>query len=186
MSRPGIPGVQAGEDVNVLVWVTENTWKACVDAARSLAPAGADFALLTVIDTNTAETAHGAFSGMLGRAGHDPAEQLAATAEAAACDLLDAAEARLGRPARRIQCRGQEKHEIVSAARDATMLIVARDGHGPGPKSLGKAVRFVVDHAPCPVLLVWPGPPGPIPAPPPPSTHPPHRPHHGRRHGPPG
>jgi nucleotide-binding universal stress UspA family protein len=152
-------------DMTVLVWVAENTWKACVDAARSLAPAGADFALLTVIDTGTAEAAHGAFSGMLGRAGHDPAERLAAIAEAAAGDLLDAAEARLGRPARRILCRGQGRHEIVSAARDATMLVVARDGHGPGPKSLGKAVRFVVDHAPCPVLLVWAGPPAPIPAP---------------------
>jgi nucleotide-binding universal stress UspA family protein len=175
--------------MSVLVWVTENTWKACIDAARSLAPAGADVVLLTVIDTGTAEAAHGAFSGMLGRAGHDPAERLAAIAAAAAGDLLDAAQARLGRPARRIQCHGEDKHEIVSAARDATMLIVARDGHGPGPKSLGKTVRFVVDHAPCPVLLVWPGPPGPIPGPPPPGAHPAHpprTPHHGRRHGPPG
>jgi nucleotide-binding universal stress UspA family protein len=175
--------------MTVLVWVAENTWKACVDAARSLAPAGADVALLTVIDTGTAEAARGAFGGMLGRAGHDPAERLAAAAEAAAGDLLDAAQARLGRPARRIRCHGEERHEIMSAARDATMLIVARDGHGPGPKSLGKSVRFVVDHAPCPVLLVWSGPPGPIPGPPLPRAHqphPPHRPHLGRRHGPTG
>jgi nucleotide-binding universal stress UspA family protein len=173
--------------MTVLVWVAETTWKACVDAARSLAPAEADFALLTVIDTGTARAAQGAFSGMLGRAGSNPAERLAAAAEAAAGDLLDAAQARLGRPARRLQCRGQEKHEIVSAARSATMLIVARDGHGPGPKSLGKTVRFVVDHAPCPVLLVWSGPPGPIPVAPPPGPHPPpHPPHHGRRPGPPG
>ncbi|MFD5466969.1 hypothetical protein ACFWIQ_29700 [Kitasatospora sp. NPDC127059] len=26
----------------------------------------------------------------------------------------------------------------------------------PGPHSLGPATRFVVDHAPCAVLLVWP------------------------------
>ncbi|NEB92870.1 universal stress protein, partial [Streptomyces bauhiniae] len=26
-----------------------------------------------------------------------------------------------------------------------------------GPHSLGPAARFIVDHAPCPVLLVWPG-----------------------------
>ena len=27
----------------------------------------------------------------------------------------------------------------------------------PVSKSLGKTTRFVVDHAACPVLLVWPG-----------------------------
>jgi nucleotide-binding universal stress UspA family protein len=170
--------------MTVLVWVTESTWKACVDAAKSLAPAGEDIALLTVIDTGTAETAHGAFSGMLGRAGQDPARRLSAMAEQAANGLLDAAEARLGRAAGRIQCRGREKHEVVAAAQDATMLIVARDGPGGGPKSLGKETRFVVDHAQCPVLLVWSGPPVPVPEPPPPGAHPPPPPHEHGRHGP--
>jgi hypothetical protein len=54
---------------------------------------------------------------------------------------------------------------------------MARDGDRSrlGPKSLGKAVRFVVDHAACPVLLVWPEPPpdvGTIPPPPPHHHHP--------------
>jgi nucleotide-binding universal stress UspA family protein len=178
--------------MTVLVWVAEGTWKASVDAARALAPPGADVALMTVIDTGTAEAAHGAFGGMLGRAADDPAERLSAVAEAAASGLLDAAQARLGQPARLIKCRGRGKHEIVAAAEGAAMLIVVRDGPGAGPKSLGKEVRFVVDHAPCPVLLVWPGPPRPVPDPPPPGTHPPHEPHgprkpdHGRRPGPPG
>ncbi len=46
---------------------------------------------------------------------------------------------------------------------DAQLLVLARDG-GPqlGPKSLGPRGRFVVDHAPCAVALVWPQvPPGP-------------------------
>ncbi|MER6926757.1 universal stress protein, partial [Streptomyces spiralis] len=48
--------------------------------------------------------------------------------------------------------------------------------------SLGPAVRFAVDHAPCPVLLVWPEaapdlttlpPPPPSEPPPPPPPGPP-------------
>jgi hypothetical protein len=49
--------------------------------------------------------------------------------------------------------------------------VLARDGERSrlGPKSLGPASRFVVDHAPCPVLLVWPEhPPGVETIPPPP------------------
>ncbi|HEY4465957.1 MAG TPA: universal stress protein [Streptosporangiaceae bacterium] len=154
--------------MTVLVWVAESTWKASVDAARALAPPGDDTTLLTVIDTGAAEAAHGAFGGMLGRGGDDdPARRLSEVAEAAADDLLNAARARLGRPAGAIRIRERAKHEIVAAAEGATMLIAARDGSGPGPKSLGKDVRFVVDHAPCPVLLVWPGPPPPAPPPPP-------------------
>ena len=48
---------------------------------------------------------------------------------------------------------------MVEAAAGADLLILARDGERrPGPKSLGPRTRFVVDHAPCRVLLVWPGP----------------------------
>jgi Na+/H+ antiporter NhaD/arsenite permease-like protein len=68
---------------------------------------------------------------------------------------------------------------FVAAAAGADLLILARDGDRSrlGPKSLGPAGRFVVDHAPCPVLLVWPEDPpgtGTIPPPPPPPPHPPH------------
>src|SRR5579875_2430492 len=183
-------GVQHTGSVTVLVWIAENTWAACVDAALSLAPAGAGITLLAVADTGTAEAAHGAF----GRAAPDPAGRLEANAEAAAHQLLDAAAERLGRPARRVLRRGRPEHEVTSAAADADMLIVARDVAAPGPRSLGKAVRFVVDHAPCPVLLIWPGPASGAPEPPPHKTpgppgppHPrwhlsPHRPHHPPPH----
>ena len=55
--------------------------------------------------------------------------------------------------------RGAIEREVVTAVAGADLLIMARDGDRSrlGPKSLGKAARFVVDHAPCPVLLVWPG-----------------------------
>jgi nucleotide-binding universal stress UspA family protein len=78
---------------------------------------------------------------------------------------------RLGRPARTVAARGHVEHEVVRAAEDADMLVLARDGgHArPGPHSLGPAARFVVDHAPCRVLLVWPdAPPAVATLPPPP------------------
>ena len=31
-----------------------------------------------------------------------------------------------------------------------------RDSRHPSPHSIGHAARFVVDHAPCDVVLVWP------------------------------
>src|SRR5271166_74627 len=166
-------GPRQTEGMTVVIWVAENTWQACVDAARSLAPADAGITLLTVVDTTTAETAHGAFGGLLGRGGADPAQRVLARSEAAANELLDRAQSRLGCEAGRLPLKGKSKHEIAAAVTGATMLIVGRDGHGPGPKSLGKDVRFVVDHAPCPVLLIWPGPPPPVPPPPPPGAHPP-------------
>ena len=142
--------------MTVLVWISESTWQACVDAARSMAPADAEVTLLAVTDTRPADAAQGAFGGLLGRPGPGPAERLSALAAEDAADLLAAAAARLGRPASRVTRHGHAEHEVVAAARGAALLIVARDGHGTGPKSLGKAVRFVVDHAPCPVLLIWP------------------------------
>ena len=58
----------------------------------------------------------------------------------------------------RIERSGVPEREVVTAVAGAALLIVARDGDRSrlGPKSLGKATRFVVDHAPCPVLVVWP------------------------------
>ena len=74
---------------------------------------------------------------------------------------------------------------VVAAADGASVLICARDGDRSrlGPRSLGPATRFVVDHVPCPVLLVWPGEaPGvdSIPPPPPPGAEPPPPPHERR------
>jgi nucleotide-binding universal stress UspA family protein len=50
------------------------------------------------------------------------------------------------------------------AGQDADLLVAARDGDRSrlGPASLGPVTRFVVDHAPCPVLLVWPEPASPV------------------------
>ncbi|MGC9540041.1 universal stress protein [Streptomyces sp. UG1] len=146
--------------MSVIVWITEGTWPACVDAAIDRAAPEEDLVLLYVHDDTVAETAHGAFAGLLGR-GHperDPGRRMEQLAESAVQDLLAAAEERLGRPSRRLLAHGPTERTVVEAATDANLLICARDG-GPtrlGPHSLGHATRFVVDHAPCPVLLVWP------------------------------
>jgi nucleotide-binding universal stress UspA family protein len=160
--------------MEVLVWVAEGTWPATVDAARMWAPPGANLALLHVTGDDVAGAAHGAFAGLLGRGYsqlRDPGRRMEAVSATAADELLDAAAQRLGRPATRVEQRGRVEREVVHAAEGADLLICARDGDHDrlGPHSLAPPTRFVVDHAPCPVLLVWPAPaPGIDSIPPPP------------------
>jgi nucleotide-binding universal stress UspA family protein len=166
----------------VVIWIAEGTWRACVDAARTLAPADARITLLHVIPAEVAEAAHGAYLGLFGRGdpGRDPGPRVAELAAASAGELLAAAARRLSRPCDQIERHGHPEREVISAAASAGLLILARDGDRSrlGPKSLGKATRFVVDHAPCPVLLVWPEAAPDIATIPPPPREPGHRPHH--------
>jgi nucleotide-binding universal stress UspA family protein len=153
-----------------------------VDAALSLAPVvgfPARFTLLHVTSPAAADAAHGAYRGLLGRGGHDPGERLEALASASAADLIEAAARRLGRQCERREIQDDTERAVVAASAHADLLIVARDGERSrlGPKSLGRATRFVVDHAACPVLLVWPEAAPDVGTIPPPPHHP-H--HHGR------
>ncbi|MFG2191823.1 universal stress protein [Streptomyces sp. NPDC048639] len=164
--------------MNVIAWIVEGTWPACVDAARTHTPEGADPVLLHVTDPDVAGAGHGAYAGLLGR-GHperDPGTRLEHLAAASAEDLLTAAADRIGRPCTRLERTGRVEREVVAAAEDAELLILARDGDRShlGPHSLGPASRFIVDHAPCPVLLVWPEPAPGVDTIPPPPPHPPH------------
>ncbi|MEV5912791.1 universal stress protein [Streptomyces chartreusis] len=160
----------------VVVWVVEGTWPACVDAARAHTPAGAEVVLLHVTGHDVADAAHGAFAGLLGR-GHperDPGTRVEHLAAASAESLLQAAAERLGRPCTRVERTGRVEREVVAATEGADLLVLARDGDRArlGPHSLGPASRFVVDHAACPLLLVWPEPaPGLTTMPPPPPHH---------------
>jgi nucleotide-binding universal stress UspA family protein len=175
------PEATAAGSRTVIVWVTEGTWRGCVDAARALAPADAAIVLLHVSADEVPGAAHGAYAGLLGR-GHperDPGPRLAELAAASAGELLEAAARRLGRPCARTERRGRVEREVVAAAAGADLLVLARDGDRSrlGPRSLGRADRFVVDHAACPVLLVWPdGTPGTDTMPPPPPRPPHHHP----------
>jgi nucleotide-binding universal stress UspA family protein len=168
---------------SVYVWVREGTWRAAVDAALSLAPPGSRFTVLHVTSRDGSDAARGAYAGLFGRGGRDPATRLAEEAEEAAARLLQAAAERIGQACDQVELQGRTERVVVAASAQADLLIVARDGDQArlGPKSLGRETRFVVDHAACPVLLVWPGiAPGITSIPPPPPAHPafPPPPHH--------
>jgi nucleotide-binding universal stress UspA family protein len=160
--------------MDVLVWIAAGSWPSCVEAARKFAPASSHLTLLHVVDDTVAGTAQGALAGLLGRssrsAGPDR-DGIRDLAEEVARELLDAAREAVGRPATTEQRHGRLEREVVAAAEGKDLLVLARDGdlRRLGPHSLNAATRFVVDHAPCPVLLVWPSPPpgiGSIPPPP--------------------
>jgi nucleotide-binding universal stress UspA family protein len=164
--------------VTVIAWIVEGTWPACVDAARTHAPERADIVLLHVTGPEVPGAAHGAYAGLLGRARpeRDPGTALEHLATEAGERLLAAAAERLGRPCTRTERSGRLEREVVTAAEGADLLVLARDGDRThvGPRSLGPAGRFIVDHAPCPVLLVWPEAAPSTATIPPPPPHPPH------------
>lgn len=150
-----------GESMKILIWLTAAAWEACVDAARTLAPAvaaepGGELILLHVLDDGVFAGRLGADAGLFGAGKASTNIMPLLDAEAA---LLDAAAHRLGAPARRETRRGRLERKVVAAAAEADLLVCGRDGdlRHPGPRSLSAATRFVVDHALCPVLLVWPG-----------------------------
>jgi nucleotide-binding universal stress UspA family protein len=141
--------------VRIVVWVADATWPSCVDTARML-PA-TEIVLVHVIGPGAQQAMAGARAGLLGRglpADAGPGTEL----EDAQRRLLDDAEERLGRSVVRLTLRGRPEREVVAACAGADLLVLARDGDHRqlGPKSLGPHTRFVVDHAPCRVLLVWP------------------------------
>lgn len=159
--------------MRVVVWLVEDTWEATVATAAALAPDSADLELLYVIATDAEQVVHGARVGLLGR--HPPApppeRRLETISEEAAVALLNEARRRVNRAASTELRRGRVEREVVAAAAGADLLVMARDGDGSrlGPKSIGPHARFVIDHAPCQVLLVWPDEPPPMSTIPPPK-----------------
>jgi nucleotide-binding universal stress UspA family protein len=163
--------------MTVIAWIVEATWPACVDAADRHAPPDADVVLLHVTDPDVADLAHGAYLGLLGRGQpqRDPGMQVEGLAAATARKLLADAAARLSRRCRTVERTGRVETEVIAAAEGAELLVLARDGdcRQLGPHSLSHASHYIVDHAGCPVLLVWPGAPPPISARRPAPGHPP-------------
>jgi hypothetical protein len=154
--------------MRVLVWLTEAGWEACVDAARRLA--ATDVTLISVASDEVVGAERGALAGLLGRHPRPHVEERIDRLSAEAAEaLLEAAGGRFGREARRVLARGRVEHLVTGAARDADLLVAARSTRHMGPKSIRHPERFVVDHAPCALLLVWPG-GGP-------DREPPHKPH---------
>ena len=146
--------------MRVVVWLVEGTWPGCVDAAARLLPPGAHVALLHVSPSDVAEVAGAASAGLLGRAfrGRRATRLVEEIADEAASAILAGEAERLGRQdAELLQRRGRVEREVVGAvAQGVDLLVLARDGDRSrlGPHSLGPATRFVVDHAPCAVLII--------------------------------
>lgn len=160
--------------MRVLVWLVEDTWEATIAEATAMLPEAAKVTLLYVVAADVEELMEGARAGLLGRRHGLPPPQeapLATISEEAAEALLGDARIRLGRPAAVELRRGRVEREVVAAAEDAELLVLSRDGDRSrlGPRSIGPRARFVIDHAPCRVLLVWPDrPPSLSTIPPPP------------------
>jgi nucleotide-binding universal stress UspA family protein len=144
--------------MRALVWIVEDTWRATVAAAAAFLPADAEITLLHVAASEAEAVARGARHGLLGRHHPAPAASLQTLSEQGAQALLAEAQSLLGRQATLVARRGRVERKVVAAADGMDVLVLARDGDRahPGPRSLGHTARFVVDHAPCAVLLIWP------------------------------
>ena len=156
--------------MRVVMWIAEGTWETCVDGAAALLNDAATVALVHVSAPDAEAVASGAHTGLLGRRRHGHGLSLAAVSEEEAHGLLALARERLGRGAELEARRGRPEVELIAAAQGADLLVLARDGApAGGPASLSPRARFVLDHAPCPVLLVpgSAGPPPPRPSGPP-------------------
>jgi nucleotide-binding universal stress UspA family protein len=142
----------------VVVWITEDAWQACVDAAALFAPADAEIVLLHVVEPDVAEALRRVHGGLLGEGGHDPGDEIERLAHLPGYGFLVEAAHRLGHKPTTLMRTGRPEHEVVHACEGADLLVCARDGESgkPGPHSIGAHTRYVVDHAPCAVLLVWP------------------------------
>ncbi|HSK34462.1 MAG TPA: universal stress protein [Propionicimonas sp.] len=157
--------------MKVAGWVAAGTWPAVVEAMQRR-PASDELVLVAVADTSEGVPT-GPLAGLMGRGRRaSDAAAVDQLGRAAAQDLLDQAVAALGRPCEAQLRTGFTEREVTAAAAAIDLLIVARDGDRTrlGPRSLGRHTRFVIDHAPCTVAVVWPGEaPGldSIPAPPP-------------------
>lgn len=146
-------------------------------AMSSLRLDGAAVRLLHVLDARTAEEAGWLRERYVGRGGMgsnwrmqlDRASLSGGEALLqAAADRLTALRAVSGAssavvPVERVLVAGRPEQEIVAAARewpaDLLALCTRRQDNAPpppGPHSLGHVARFVIDHAPCPVLLKRP------------------------------
>lgn len=147
--------------MRVLVWIVEGTWEGCIAAARAACPETAEVTLLHVSSADVTAVSGGAFAGLLGRGRggeRDPGRRVQLLSEQAAQQLLADARDLFDRPAQLRSRTGRVEREVIAAADGMDVLVLARDGDRSrlGPHSLGPDSRFVVDHAPCTVVLAWP------------------------------
>lgn len=143
--------------MKVVAWIAPGTWDAVVATANKR-PQTDRITLVAVAD-NTQDVPSGMLSGLMGRAHAPGYEYYDKISQEAAQSLLDQAKDRLGRECETQLLVGKTEEVVTESLEDAGLLILARDGDRSrlGPKSIGRHTRFVLDHAPCTVALVWPG-----------------------------
>jgi nucleotide-binding universal stress UspA family protein len=160
-------GAAAGDTARAMVavvWITETTWETSVDYARRVIPRDAEVNLAHVAPSDVEDLVQEEAGGLLGRRpAEEPERAMRAIAAQESQALLERARTRLARPAKLVALRGHPERELLRVCADADLLLVARDREPRlGPKSLSHETRFIVDHCPCAVMLIWPiRPPGP-------------------------
>lgn len=129
--------------MRVIVWIADAGWRDAVDEALAHSPNDAELVLLHVTP-GAAELAVGApaIGGLPG------ADRIAVGRDADAM-VVGAAERAGNRLVTVLRRTGRPEREVVAAGVGADLLVIARDLGGLSPM-----VRFVVEHATCPVLLV--------------------------------
>jgi len=153
--------------MKIIALIAPATWPAVVDAAKR--HEAADVTLVATAEPLAPLV--GPPGGLMGR--ERPPEPAPHLAESAATDLLTQASAALGRAVTTQVLQGPAERSVVQVCAGADVLILARDGDNTrlGPASLAHQTRFIVDHAPCAVELVWPTPPPSVATIPPPPGH---------------
>jgi nucleotide-binding universal stress UspA family protein len=143
----------------VLVWVEPGTWEACVHAAADLVPAGVGAqVLLLYVPDDSDDLLSDAQAGLWGRrrrpqpVASDAGAELLADAQALLHDL--AGDAVISTQ----QGSGPVERVVTAATENADYLVLGRQGDlsRRGPSSIVRHTRFVVDHARCRVVIVWP------------------------------
>lgn len=143
--------------MRVTAWIAPGTWPAVVDALRDH---HGDDEISLVAAADPAEVMPPGMERSLmgrGRRRRPPGETTRMATEQAE-ELLRRAATRLGRDARTAVLTGRTERAVIGAADGADWFVMARDGDRSrlGPSSLGRAARFIIDHAPCTVELIWP------------------------------
>lgn len=123
------------------------------------------YGLLYVIDTDPRKEMERTRERFLRRPSGPPGprrEQMRQAEQFSAQDILNEG-LRYLPGAETLRREGRPEREIVNCAAAwlaDVILILPRADYGeksaPGPKSVGHVARFVLDHAPCPVLLARP------------------------------
>ncbi len=132
-------------DMKVLAWITEGGWEACVDAAAAFGAADVTLLHVTALDVPAragAATRRSWRAWTRSRA--RPRRRCSTTPRSGSG------------AARRLALTGVAETIVLAEAEQSHVVVVTRDGRHVGPHSLGHAERFVVDHAPCTVVLAWP------------------------------